>query len=261
MCGGVEVRCVWCVAYLLVLLWVSHFRCRFVGRVATLICLLVTGVLRVLRQWSGPVPREPCRQVAPGRVCAGLGAEDFQCGGILFVELCPCPWPVLWNYVLAMPVYHCSVLRLWSVLCLWWGGCLTVVGRRLCRRRLHVWCRLQWGGLSGHVPVAVLEGKDCARNFRAVGVAAKPQWFRQRGWRAMQALEVSHPGVSKCLLRHGKTGRMGKMGENGGKWGEMGENGGKWGKTGENGGKQGGKWGEMRGYGMPEHACSPLLLL
>ena len=89
--GGVEVRCVWCVVYQLVPLWVSHFRCRFVGRVATLIRLLVTGVLRVRRQWSGRVPREPCRQVAPGRVGAGLGAEDFQGGGILFGEMCPCP--------------------------------------------------------------------------------------------------------------------------------------------------------------------------
>ena len=173
MWGGLEVQCVWCVVYLLVLLWVSHFRCRVVGRVATLIRLLVTGVLLALRQWSGPVPREPCRPVAPGRVCAGLGAEDFQCGGILFAELCPCPLPVLWNYVLAMHVYPCSVLRLWSVLCLWWGGCLTVVRCRLCRRRLHVWCRLQWEGLSGHVLVAVLEGGDCARNIPGCGGCGK----------------------------------------------------------------------------------------
>ena len=69
-----------------------------------------------------------------------------------------------------------------------------------------------------------------------------------------QALEVSHPGVSKSFLGHGKMGKMGEMGENGGKWGKMGGNGGKRGKT-------GGDWGEMRGYGMPEHACSPLLLL
>ena len=73
-------------------------------------------------------------------------------------------------------------------------------------------------------------------------------------WRHHQALEVSHPGVSKSFLGHGKMGKMGKMGKNGGKWGKTGKNGGKRGKT-------GGKWGEMRGYGMPEHACSPLLLL
>ena len=83
-----------------------------------------------------------------------------------------------------MPVDYCSVLRLWSVLCLWWwGGCLTVVRRRLCRRRLHVWCRLQWLGQSGHVRVAVLKGRDSARYFRAVRDEAIPQWFRQRGWR------------------------------------------------------------------------------
>ena len=121
--------------------------------------------------------------VAPGRFCASLGAEDFQGGGVLFAEMCPCPWPILWHYVPTMPVYYCSVLRLWSVLCLWWGGCLTVVKCRLCGRGLYVWCRLQWWGVSDHVPVAVLKGRDCARNFRAVGVAVKPHWFHQRGWR------------------------------------------------------------------------------
>ena len=122
MCRGVEVRCVRCVVHLLVLLWVSHFRCRFVGRVATLIRLLVTGVFRLIRQWSGPVPRKLGGQVAHSRVSAALGAEDFQRGGVAFAELCPCPRPVLWHYVLAMPVYHYPVLRLWSVLRLWCGG-------------------------------------------------------------------------------------------------------------------------------------------
>ena len=41
---------------------------------------------------------------------------------------------------------------------------------------------VQWRRLSVHVPVAVLEGRDCTRYFRAVGVAVKPQRFRQRGW-------------------------------------------------------------------------------
>ena len=186
-----EGRCVWCVVQLLVLLWVSHFWFRFVGRVVTLVRLLVTGVLRVLRQWLGPLQREPRRQVAPGRVRAGLGAEDFQGGGVLFLEMCPCRWPVPWNYVPTMPVYHCWVQRLWSLLCLWCGGgCFTVVRRRLCRHRLHVWCRLQWGGLSGHVPVAVFKGRDCARYFRALGVAVKPQRFCNRGWRGGSGLGV-----------------------------------------------------------------------
>ena len=57
-----------------------------------------------------------------------------------------------------------------------------------------------------------------------------------------QALEVSHPGVSKSFLGHGKMGKMGKMGENGGKWGETGE-------AGENGGKRGGNGGKCGGMG------------
>ena len=59
----------------------------------------------------------------------------------------------------------------------------------------------------------------------------------------MQALEVSHPGVSKSFLGHGKMGKMGEMGENGGKWGKTGKNGENRGKTGENGGEMGGNAG------------------
>ena len=90
-------------------------------------------------------------------------------------------------------------------------------------------------------------------------MAPQLHWYKlpKKGkWRPNQALEVSHPGVSKSFLGHGKMGKMGemgKMGKNGGKWGKMGENVGKWGKMGGNGG--------IAGYGMPEHACSPLLLL
>ena len=49
------VWCVRCVVQLLVLLWVSHFRCRFEGRVANPIRWLVTGDVRI-RQWSCSIP-------------------------------------------------------------------------------------------------------------------------------------------------------------------------------------------------------------
>ena len=45
------------------------------------------------------------------------------------------------------------------------------------------------------------------------------------------------PGVTRSPPGHGKMGKMGKMGGNGGKWGEMGKNGGKWRKMEENGEK------------------------
>ena len=119
------------------------------------------------------------RSTSTGSLHAGL--RRSRC--ILFAELCPCPWSVLWYDVLAIPVHHCSVLCLclWPILCLWWGGCLTVVGCRLCRRRSHVWfCLRGGGGLLGHVSVVVLEGRDRARDFRAVGVAVEPQCFCHR---------------------------------------------------------------------------------
>ena len=51
--------------------------------------------------------------------------------------------------------------------------------------------------------------------------------------------------------KHGKMGKVGKMGE---KWGKMGKNGEKWGKMGGNGGKMVGKWkrgeGGWRGGGL-----------
>ena len=98
---GLGVWCVRCVVHLLVLLWVSHFRCRFEGRVATLVRWLVMGGLQVIRQWSCSIPREPGGHVAHCRfcVCASVhwcvGAEDLRRGGVLFAELCLGPWPVL----------------------------------------------------------------------------------------------------------------------------------------------------------------------
>ena len=54
--GGVESGCVKCVVHLLLLLRVSQRRCRVINRVFTLVRLLVSGVLRVLCRWQGPVP-------------------------------------------------------------------------------------------------------------------------------------------------------------------------------------------------------------
>ena len=45
--GVLGVWCVRCVVHLLVLLWVSHFRCRFGGRVATPVRWFVTGGVRI----------------------------------------------------------------------------------------------------------------------------------------------------------------------------------------------------------------------
>ena len=152
------------------------------------------------------------------RVRAGLGAEDFQRGAILFAKLCPCPWCVLWYHVLAIPVHHRSVLCLWLVLCLWWGGCLTVVGCLLCRRPSHVSFCLRGGGGLGHASVAVLEGGNRAGDFRVLGVAVEPQWFchrcRWRGWGlglvsgvVQEDLPVTVSGIEvPCMLPHSFPG-------------------------------------------------------
>ena len=115
------VWCVRCVVQLLVLLWVSRFRCRFEGRVATPVRWLVSGGVWI-RQWSCLIPREPSGHVAHCRfcVCASVhlcvGAEDLQRCGVLFAEPCPSPWLVLCHYVLAMSVYDCPILHLRFVL-------------------------------------------------------------------------------------------------------------------------------------------------
>ena len=54
--GGPETRCVRCVVHLLLLSRVSRQRWRVVGRVATLVRLLVSMVLRALCRWQGRVP-------------------------------------------------------------------------------------------------------------------------------------------------------------------------------------------------------------
>ena len=111
------VWCVRCVVHLLVLLWVSHFRCGFEGRVATPVRWLVTGGMRI-RLWPCSIPREPSGRVAHCRfcVCASVhrcvGAEDLQRCGVLFAESCPGPWPVLWHHVLPMSVYDCPIRHL-----------------------------------------------------------------------------------------------------------------------------------------------------
>ena len=52
---GMLIWCVRCVVHLLVLLWVSRFRRRLGGRVATPVRWLLTGGMRV-RQWSCAIP-------------------------------------------------------------------------------------------------------------------------------------------------------------------------------------------------------------
>ena len=73
----------------------------------------------------------------------------------------------------------------------------------------------------------------------------------------VEVVQGSYVSQSRSLppgKKHGKMGKVGKMGEkwgkmgkNGEKWGKMGKNGGKWGKMGGNGGKMVGKW--KRGEG------------
>ena len=57
-----------------------------------------------------------------------------------------------------------------------------MVMRRLCLCLFHVCGHLQWRGLSVHVPVSVLEGRDRTGYFRAVWIAVEPQRFCHRCW-------------------------------------------------------------------------------
>ena len=80
-----------------------------------------------------------------------------------------------------------------------------------------------------HPGLSSVEKKNRNYSFSPESSPPWEAWSCGGLWRVVegcggQALEVSHPGVSKSFLGHGKMGKMGKMG---GKWGKMGENGGK----------------------------------
>ena len=82
-----------------------------------------------------------------------------------------------------MAVDDCPIWHLRFVLRLRYIQWFTVV-HRLCRCVFHACGRLLWKGLSVHVPVSVLEGRDRTWYLRAVRVAVETQRFRHRGWGA-----------------------------------------------------------------------------